>query len=240
MPTGSAFTRDATTATTTQSVLTRHHRVWRRAGFWCLYGSARPQTTTLYVLYSALVHLLVYGISFGTLAVYLCSDGPRLSDRIDAAIIAMPLLLATLKAPLIWRQRHRLTELYAVGAELDAFVRTGGQRRLVAEQVHESDRLASVVLWMYTISSIGQGLKALLVAGRELIWPAWFPVDWRSPERGPAVYVALVLHQWMTCFVCVAVLSSLDVLTPVLFKVLGAHLVVLGDQLEVGCTFNWR
>lgn len=230
MPTRSAFTHCA--HTTTQSVLDFSYRVWRHVGFWQLYNSAGP-TPRGYVLYSALVHVLLYGVFFGSTAVVIFT-AHTVSGRIDSAIIAMPILLGSIKSLLVWRQRDRLAELYALGAEIDAYVRTEGHRRLVAEHARDSIRMTRALIMFFAVSTTAHGVITLLDEGRELIWPAWFPVDWRTPARGPLVYDVLIGYQVFTCYVLGYMLASIDGLAPGLYKVLDAHVQVLGQQLEVG------
>lgn len=61
------------------------------------------------------------------------------------------------------------------------------------------------------------------------MWPSWFPVDYGNNRFW---YYSVNMYQFVASLFNAYVFTAIDVFSPVLYKLLGAHFNVLAMQLE--------
>lgn len=212
-------------------LFTHQFRVWRLAGFWTLHdASPHRRTPTSYVVYSAALHLCLYYAFIASMIVRL-THCTRLAEWIEDFAI-LPAIDCAIQSNLMYAQRHRIRQLIALSAAMDTHVGRADQRARIADEVRTSKRMSHVLCAAYAVALTLLATVAVLSADRSLIFPAWFPVDWHRGRRG-YLHAALVAHQLAVLYAMALVTAARDSFAPGMYKVLWAHLVVLGEQLEV-------
>lgn len=110
---------------------------------------------------------------------------------------------------------------------MDDCLELDGHRTMIQQQVNESNRLVTFFQFNYYIVVVAH-FVSVLYFGMELMWPAWFPVDYANSRFW---FYIVSFYQLVASFFNAYVFTSIDLFAIVLYKLFGAHLDVLAMRL---------
>lgn len=198
-----------------------HQQVWFYCGLW--HTSGQP---VWYISYTWFLAVFVYFL-FPLLITIQLFYTNTIEEFTDILLI-WPTAAFGIKAALIAVNRRKIEQLFVILHKMDEFVRLDAHRRIVLQQNSESHRLVLFFSVEYYVSITTHLFVALLSTGPVLMWPAWLPLDY---EHNYVVYFLFNIYMYLSSLLNGYVFTSLDVYGVALYKLLGAHLDILSEQL---------
>lgn len=198
-----------------------HQQVWFYCGLWHV-----PGQPAWYIWYTWFLTIFVYFL-FPLLITIQLFYTTNIEEFTDILLI-WPTAAFGIKAALIALNRTKIQRLFAILEQMDEFVRLDQHRAIVMHQNRESHRLVWFFSVEYYVSITTHLFVALLTAGPVLMWPAWFPLNYVDNY---VVYLLFNIYLYMSSLLNGYVFTSLDVYGVALYKLLGAHLDILCEQL---------
>lgn len=199
-----------------------HQQVWFYCGLW-----HTPGQPVWYISYTWFLTVFVYFL-FPLLITIQLFYTNTIKEFTDILLI-WPTAAFGIKAALIAVNRRKIERLFVILQKMDEFVRLDSHRRIVLLQNRESRRLVWFFSVEYYVSITTHLFVALLSSGPVLMWPAWLPLDY---EHNYAVYFLFNIYMYLSSLLNGYVFTSLDVYGVALYKLLGAHLDILSEQLS--------
>lgn len=208
-----------------------HVLAWKVCGVW-----HRPGQPRWYIWYAVLTNLMCYILfPFFIAAQLFFTDTVR--ELMDI-LLFLPTSLVGLKSALIVLNQPKLLRLFGLLHEMDRMVQTDEQREQIRKALRVSRRLIVFLSTEFYVSIAAHFALPLMSEGPVLMWSAWYPLDYKNVA---AIYYALMVYQLLATVMCAYLLSSLDVYGLALYRVLSAHLDILGSQLrQLGRNGNER
>lgn len=207
--------------------LSYHFFVWKVCGLWP--DHPRPQRG-LYFYYSISIIILFY-VAFPLFIAIELLHANGISDLTDILLI-LPTTFVGIKGALIWRNTPKLRRLFALLGRMDASIRNEAQRQRIERELLGCRRLVVFFSSEFYVSVLSHFTVALLADGRQLMWPSYYPLDYVHVN---GYYYGLLGYQLVSSIMCAFMTSSMDVYGLALYKLLGAHVDILGEQLgELG------
>lgn len=202
-----------------------HIFVWKFCGLWDLPG--RP---VWYTVWSACICAIFYVIYPACIAVQIMFT-VRFGEMIDILLI-LPTACAGIKGFFVVLKRRKLRQLFALLQRMDDehVGSDAGRQAVVQLEVDGALLLVRVLSVFYYSTVVASFMVAFLSPERRFMWQSWYPFDY---EHNAAVYYALLVFQLVASFLVSFIYSSLDLYGSALYRVLGAHVDVLRQRLEV-------
>lgn len=197
-----------------------HLWVWKVCGLWHLPGQPR-----WYLVYSIVFNFVFFFLFPGCIAVQLLW-AKNLVEFVEILMI-LPTLMVGSKSSLIVRNRKKLQRLFDLLEQMDGMLKNNEQKRVIQKAIIGSRILVAGLSFEYYFSIICFFVVSLM--NRVQIWSSWYP--WDSTYGAPAFY-PLLTYQFIGSMLCGFKAASIDVYALALYRLLGAHLDVLGIQLS--------
>lgn len=201
-----------------------HLRAWKLCGLWPSQDDSRLYTGYTYVLWT--ICFIVFPLLIGMQLFFADSLG----EFIEIALI-LPTAMVGVKGALIIYNRKKLLALFQLMRQLDSFVTIDVHKATVQDEVRGSRFLLLLLSGEYIASMTANILVPLLSADRVLMFglPRFDPIDYKHSTVG---FYCVIGYQIVACSVIAFTSVSMDVYGLALFKIVGAHVDVLGDKLE--------
>lgn len=199
-----------------------HLWVWKVCGVWHEPGQPR-----WYFAYSIFINVVFFYIFPFCIAMELFFTD-TMKELIDI-ILFLPTSLVALKSALIVINRSKLRRLFGLLAEMDKMVQNEEQLELIRKAFKVSKRLVVFFSSEFYVSIAAHFAVAVMTEGRVMMWASWYPVDYKNIK---VLYVGLLGYQLICTLFCAYLTASMDVYGLALYRLLGAHLDILGIQLS--------
>lgn len=202
-----------------------HFFVWKVCGLWPDYSSHHRG---LYFYYSISI-IMVFYVAFPMFIAIELIHANGISELTDILLI-LPTTLVGIKGALIWRNTPKLRRLFGLLERMDAAIRNDVQRQRIKRELLGCRRLVVFFSCEFYVSVLSHFAVALLADGRQLMWRSWYPLDYGHVD---GYYYGILGYQLVASIMCAFMTSSMDVYGLALYKLLGAHVDNVGEQLSV-------
>lgn len=205
-------------------VMSFHLRAWKICGLWPNVDDSRPYTAYTFLLWTSC--FIVFPLLIAMQLIFAAT----LKEFIEIALI-LPTAMVGVKGALIIINRKKLLALFALMRRLDSVVTLDEHKATVQEQIRGSRFLLLLLSGEYIISMAANILVPLLSTERVLMFglPRFDPIDYKNSAVG---FWFIIGYQAIACSMIAFTSVSMDVYGLALFKIVGAHIDVLGDKLE--------
>lgn len=206
-------------------VMDFHLRAWKMCGLWHKTDDPR-----WYVVYASIVWVTCFVIFPCIIALQLFF-AESLSEFIEILLI-LPTSMVAIKGVLIIINHSKLQTLFDLMDKMDAAVQRDEHRAIVQTQINGSQFLLYLLSGEYFCSMTANLLIALLSIDRALLFamPRFWPFDYKNNDT---MYYFVIGYQLVACSVIAFTSLSMDVYGLALYKILGAHLDVLGNKIAM-------
>lgn len=194
-----------------------HIMVWKVCGLWTLPGNPRWYRVYCTVLYT--VFYVLYPMCIALQLLFSSFD-----EMIDILLI-LPTACAGMKGCFVIAKRRELRKLFALIEQMDEHVQAPEHRRMVAQVIGEAMTLVKVLSVFYYSTVVSSFMVAFLADERRFMWQSYYPFDY---QHHLGVYYFFLFFQLVASFLVSFIYSSLDLYGSALYKVLGAHIDILG------------
>lgn len=199
-----------------------HLWVWKLCGVW-----HRPGQPHSYLVYSILLNLFFFFLfPFFIALKFVWANNMH---EIVEILLILPTSMVGLKCVLIVRNRFKLLQLFELLDQMDGMVQNDEERQHIRDAGNGSRILVVALSCEYYFSIFSFFFVALWTEGRVLMWASWFPFDY---ENVTAAYYAIMAFQFVSSLWVGFASASMDVYGLALYRLLRAHLCVLGRQLS--------
>lgn len=205
------------------NVMRYHVMVWKVCGLWKLPGDPlwyRAYCTVLYTIFYVLYPLCI--------ALQLMFTN-SFDEMIDILLI-LPTACAGMKGCFVIAKRSELRQLFVLMEQMDDFVKDPEHQQMVEMQIRESMTLVKVLSVFYYSTVVSSFMVAFLAEERRFMWQSYYPFDY---QHNLGIYYFFLLFQCVASFLVSFIYSSLDLYGSALYKVLGAHIDILGLKFKV-------
>lgn len=202
-----------------------HRLAWKICGLW--YGT---NPSYWYIAYATCMATAFY-IVFPLFIAFQLFFANSLKEIIEILLI-LPTAMVGIKAILIHINRRKLLCVFDVLEQMDKFViKSSAHCAIVHEQLKGSRLLVFLLSAEYYTSVLSQFCLAVMAHERLFMWamPSWHPFDY---QHNAWIYYALLSYQMLASSFIAFTSSSMDVYGLALYKVLGAHVDILGLKLK--------
>lgn len=208
-----------------RQVMNFHLRAWKICGLWHQNDDSR-----LYVVYASIVWGSCFLIFPCVIALQLFF-AESLSEFIEILLI-LPTSMVAIKGVLVIMNHSKLLTLFDLMDKMDAAVKLNEHRAIVQTQINGSRFLLYLLSGEYTCSMIANLLIVFLSTNRALLFamPRFWPFDYKNNDSS---YYFVIGYQLIACSVIAFTSSSMDVYGLALYKILGAHVDVLGNKIAM-------
>ncbi|XP_011188666.1 odorant receptor 59a-like [Zeugodacus cucurbitae] len=188
-------------------------------------GINAPSSNTYY---SVLLQVLVTLCYPFHLALALFSS-PDASINIQNLTVCVTCVACSMKFVFYATRLSRIRELESIIAALDARARSLCERRYFVQLRKELRRITICFLCIYTVVGVTAELMFIFHNERNLLYPAWFPFDWRASNL--KFYAA---HSYQIVGISYQLLQNFvnDCFPTMALALLSAHIKLLGIRVS--------
>lgn len=201
-----------------------HFFVWKVCGLW----PDHPSPHRGWYFYYSIVITLLFFVAFPLFIGIELLHANSMRELTDILLI-LPTTLVGIKGALIWYNTAKLRRLFGLLERMDAAIRSDVHRQRLERELLGCQRLVVFFSGEFAVSVLSHFAVALLANGRQLMWRSWYPVDYAHVD---GYYYTLMGYQLVASIMCAFMTSSMDVYGLALYKLLGAHVDILGVQLS--------
>lgn len=199
-----------------------HVFVWKLFGLYNIDGN--PLWYRIYKFVLLIIFYIYYPLSIAMKLFF--TD--NLGEQIDILLI-LPTACTYFKGFVITRKRRELDELFALMQRMDTHIKSDRQHDILDGQVRGATNLVKALSLIYYSTVVFNITVTVLTRPKRFMWRAYYPFDW---EHNDGLFWLYSCFQFC-CTVLVSFLySSLDVHGSAMYRVLVAHLDILGDQIQ--------
>ncbi|XP_037932318.1 odorant receptor 59a-like [Teleopsis dalmanni] len=168
---------------------TRQWKIWKLCG---IYAEPRLNYKTLYWTYAVLLNIIVTILYPLHLSVLIFRND-TLGDDIKNLSIFLTTVAGSIKFLSFAMNLKKMPEIQNLLNELDARVRSKDERHFYNTELKMKMKITgNIYLVLYIIVAITAELTTLMSKERVLLYPAWFPFDWRASTT---MYLLAHLYQ---------------------------------------------
>lgn len=202
-----------------------HLMAWKICGLW-----HRPKQPRWYFYYAVFVSTIIY-IIFPINVAFQLLYATSLKQMIEILLI-LPTAMVGVKAVLIIINQPKLLNIFDILEQMDVSVQTKEHENIVKEQLKGSRILLGLLSMEYCMSVSANILLALFAQERIFMWAqrTWYPFDY---QHNLAIYYGLLFYQFVSSSFIAFTSLSMDVYGLALYKLLGAHIDILGLKLNM-------
>lgn len=199
-----------------------HVMVWKVCGLWTLPGN--PLWYRVYCIALYTIFYVLYPLCIGLALMFT----ENVNEMIDILLI-LPTACAGVKGCFVIAKRRELRKLFVLMDRMDEMVKKCEYVDLIEKALGESLTLVKVLSLFYYSTCVSSFIVPILVEERRLIWPSYYFVDYTN---NVGAYYFFLFFQWFSSFLVSFIYSSLDLYAAALYKMLGAHIDILGMRLR--------
>lgn len=205
-----------------------HLWVWKMCGVWHPPDDGQPSHRYWYLVYSIVLNAIFFFLFPFFIAVQLIWAN-SMREFVEIVLI-LPTTMVGLKSLLIIRNQSKLLRVFELLDRMDGMLKFEDEKQVIRDAVSGSRILVAALSCEYYVSIVAFFVVAVMMEGRVLMWASWYPLlDYRNVS---AIYYSLMAYQ-LVGSLCVGFTSaSMDVYGLALYRLLRAHLNVLGSQLS--------
>lgn len=208
-----------------RQVMDFHLRAWKMCGLW--HKSDDPRWYSVYASF-------VWGSCFLIFPCFIALQlffAESISEFIRILLI-LPTAMVAIKGVLVIINHSKLLTLFDLMDRMDAAVQLDEHRAIVQTQINGSQFLLYLLSGEYVCSMAANLLIALLSTDRALLFamPRFWPFDYKNND---SMYYIVIGYQLVACSVIAFTSLSMDVYGLALYKILGAHVDVLGNKIAM-------
>lgn len=199
-----------------------HIMVWKVCGLWTLPGDPlwyRIYSTVLYIIFYVL-----YPLCIALQILFVDNFG----EMIDILLI-LPTACAGMKGYFVILKRCEVRNLFVLIDRMDMIVRKEEHRQMIEKEIVESMLLVKVLSVFYYSTVVSSFMVAFLDEERRFMWQSYYPFDY---QHNLGIYYFFLIFQLVASFLVSFIYSSLDLYGSALYKVLGAHIDILGKKFK--------
>lgn len=202
-----------------------HLRAWKICGLW-----HKADDPKWYFVYAS----IVWGLCFLIFPCFIALQlffAESLSEFIEILLI-LPTSMVAIKGVLIIINHSRLLTVFDLMDKMDDAVQLDEHRAIVQTEINGSQFLLYLLSGEYVSSMLANLLIALLSTDRALLFamPRFWPFDYKNND---SLYYFVIGYQLIACSVIAFTSLSMDVYGLALYKILGAHVDVLGNKIAM-------
>lgn len=199
-----------------------HIIVWTVCGLWNIAGD--PLWYRIYKFFLTLIFYFLYPLCIAIQLMFTES----FNEMIDILLI-LPTACAGVKGFFVILKRKKIKALFRLMEDMDQLIDSDEHRHVLDVQLNGSILLVKILSCIYYSTVVSSFLVAFLAEERRFIWQSYYPFD---HQHNLGIYYFFLLFQLMASFLVSFIYSSLDVYGSALYKMLGAHIDILGDKLR--------
>lgn len=199
-----------------------HIFVWKVCGFWSLPGN--PIWYRFYSTALCIIFYIMYPLWVAVQVLFVDS-----LDKMIEILLILPTACAGMKGYFVILRRRELHMLFELVDRMDSFVQRTEQTEVIKKETYESMRLVKMLSIFYYSTVVSTFMIAFLPEERRFMWKAYFPFGY---EDNLGIYYSCLLFQLVASFFVSFIYSSLDLYGSVLYKLLGAHIDILGKKFK--------
>ncbi|XP_067633306.1 odorant receptor 59a-like [Eurosta solidaginis] len=198
---------------------------------WKFLGIITPTSSYYYLAYSVMLQLLVtvwYPLHL-SLALFTSSTTSANMQSLGVFVIE---LACSMKFIIYAYKLSRIRELESILAELDARLHSPREHIYLVQLRKDMHQITIIISSTYAIVAVTAELMFIFRNDHNLLYPAWFPFDWRATEV--AYYLA---HLYQIIGFAYQVLQNFvnDFFPATALALLSAHIKLLGIRVsEIG------
>lgn len=197
-----------------------HLWVWKVCGVW-----HRPDQPHWYLVYAiALNFIFFFYFPFTTAIQILWAT--NMNEFMDILLI-LPTLMVGLKSMLIVRNQAKLLRLFDLLNRMDGMLENDAQKQVIQESIDGSRIIVAALSCEYYFSIVLFFVVPMTMKEPVLMWSSWLPFDYRHVASR---YYSLMVYQLVGSLLIGFTSSSMDVYGLALYRLLRAHLQVLGNK----------
>lgn len=200
-----------------------HIIVWKVCGLWNIPGNPWWYRVYCVVLYT--IFYILYPLCIALQIMFTNS----FDEMIDILLI-LPTACAGMKGCFVIAKRSELRKLFALIERMDEMLKDPEHQQMVEKQVRESLTLVKVLSVFYYSTVMSSFMVAFLSEERQFMWQSYYPFDY---QHNLGIYYFFLFFQLGASFLVSFIYSSLDLYGSALYKVLGAHIDILGMKFKV-------
>lgn len=151
------------------------------------------------------------------------------NEMIDVLLI-LPTACAGMKGCFVIAKRSELRNLFVLMDRMDEVVKDSEHKAVIETALRESITLVKVLSLFYYSTCVSSFMVPFLSEERRLMWQSYYWVDFK---KNLGIYYFFLFFQFFASILVSFIYSSLDLYASALYKVLGAHIDILGMRLKM-------